>query len=1022
MFGRQFQPDKYKSRQAFIGMPNAGIAMNHLKCLIRQTFAIIFLLAITWTDCVYGQETQGSKGNLASSQLINFELTSEEKDWLKRHPTIEFGVDGNWPPIDFIDSNGIHTGITAEYLRLISSRLGVEFTVAPGPTFKQMLAKLMNGELKAGATVTPREERAKKLYFTKPFYRVPKVIVVRDNFLGVKDLKSLYGKKVVVEDGFAVMKQMQKEHPEIILKPVENTREALKQVSFGHADAYVGNLPVAKWLMEELQLSNLVFIADAELGSGPQAFAVFKDPEWEPLVGILDKALASIPDETRRQIQNKFIGNIFIKRSPASAELNINIFLIIQIVGGVFAIVIIFSILALVLKILDRKSTSHIYESRQFKGIGFLLVGSFLFIVVLATWFTVQSSEEQARNEIGNSLQTVLQTTNEALRVWVKGKSQDLTMVADAFATRRLVRNLLQVPRDRKSLTTSEGQELKSIRDLFEQERDRYKDLGFFVISPDRINIGSMRDENLGQTNLIQKMYGGRLDQVFRGETVFIPPIKTDVPIKEVGGKDQEKAQTMFIVAPVRNLARNKVVAALAIRLDPLREFSQIIQLGRIGKTGETYAFDRNARMVSRSRFEDQLRQFKLLNPAQVSMLNVHVRYPGGNLLIGHQASSDPETWEMTHMALRATAKRSGRNTEGYPDYRGVPVIGAWMWDSRLDIGMATEISLEEGLNSFFINRATILIVLSVTVVMALLLTGLTFWIGQSANRSLRHARDNLEVEVADRTAELHDHILELRDREERLEVQASKLIEMAEDLTVAKDGLEKLNQQKDKFFSIIAHDLKGPFTSLLGFSNMLANQVENFNKEKIAKSANTVNESAHRVYKLLENLLEWARLQMDSLDFNPAPVNLTEIIGSNMDLFAQVAKEKKIRLTGNIDEPVMATADTEMANTIIRNLINNAVKFTPEDGSVNIVAREDNGMAEVAVIDTGVGMTTKQLENVFKLDEKTSTVGTNGEKGTGLGLPLCKELAQKMGGDIEIVSDEENGSTFCLKLPLSQE
>jgi len=236
------------------------------------------------------------------------------------------------------------------------------------------------------------------------------------------------------------------------------------------------------------------------------------------------------------------------------------------------------------------------------------------------------------------------------------------------------------------------------------------------------------------------------------------------------------------------------------------------------------------------------------------------------------------------------------------------------------------------------------------------------------------------------------------------------------------RDELELLNQQKNKFFSIIAHDLKGPFTTLLGYSSLMSEMIDRLDRKKIVESATAVHTAAERVFKLLENLLEWSRLQMEGTDFKPAPLDLKEIIDANVKLFAPLAVDKKIVLGSNRTQALEVYADANMVDTIVRNLVNNAIKFTIEGGTVTLSARRKGKLAEVEVTDTGVGIPADKMSRLFRLDEKTSTTGTGGETGTGLGLQLCKELVEKQDGRIQVASTEGEGSVFRFTLPLHQQ
>jgi len=233
------------------------------------------------------------------------------------------------------------------------------------------------------------------------------------------------------------------------------------------------------------------------------------------------------------------------------------------------------------------------------------------------------------------------------------------------------------------------------------------------------------------------------------------------------------------------------------------------------------------------------------------------------------------------------------------------------------------------------------------------------------------------------------------------------------------RDELQILNQQKNTFFSIISHDLKGPFNSLLGYSRVMSGKDMTIDPEKMAEYGRAVNTSAEQVFELLENLLEWSRLQMDQLEFEPNVIDLKDIIDVNLELFTPIAKEKSVRLTGNGIQSLHIIADAQMVHTVVRNLINNAIKFTPAKGNVTVGVRRNKKWAEIEVSDTGVGISASRAERLFHLDEKTSTVGTGGETGTGLGLHLCKKLIEKQGGQIRFESTEGEGSAFHITLPL---
>ncbi len=238
----------------------------------------------------------------------NLSLSSQEKQWLNNHPVIDLGVDGNWPPIDFMDQDAEHSGIAHDFIVKISEQLGIKFNIIPGPTFKKMLAKVKMGDLKIASSVVETPERAKELWFTDSFFTVQKAIITKKNSSSYRNAEALSGKIVAIENGFSTMKQLQKNYPEIHLLPVQSTLNALREVSWGNADAYIGNGSVAQWIMQEHQITNLEFSGDPGLGPAPQRFAIKKDPQWKPFVGILNKALKQITIKERNKIYHQWLG------------------------------------------------------------------------------------------------------------------------------------------------------------------------------------------------------------------------------------------------------------------------------------------------------------------------------------------------------------------------------------------------------------------------------------------------------------------------------------------------------------------------------------------------------------------------------------------------------------------------------------------------------------------------------------------------------------------------------------------
>jgi len=233
-----------------------------------------------------------------------------------------------------------------------------------------------------------------------------------------------------------------------------------------------------------------------------------------------------------------------------------------------------------------------------------------------------------------------------------------------------------------------------------------------------------------------------------------------------------------------------------------------------------------------------------------------------------------------------------------------------------------------------------------------------------------------------------------------------------------AESDLKALNATKDKFFSIISHDLRNPFSTIIGFSELIKEKLKHNEYDRIDEMVSLVNETALQGDKLLSNLLEWSNSQSGKQIFSPKLHNLFDIIKPILDLYKNTSAQKGISLINKIPPDYSVFADTNMLQTIIRNLISNALKFTPSGGSVTLSATVTNNHNVITICDTGVGINEVDLANIFKIGHQFSTSGTNNEKGTGLGLLLCKEFTERHKGELTVTSDLKKGSCFNIIFP----
>lgn len=235
-------------------------------------------------------------------------------------------------------------------------------------------------------------------------------------------------------------------------------------------------------------------------------------------------------------------------------------------------------------------------------------------------------------------------------------------------------------------------------------------------------------------------------------------------------------------------------------------------------------------------------------------------------------------------------------------------------------------------------------------------------------------------------------------------------------------DQLHELNSTKDKFISILAHDLKNPLNSLIGLSKFLLEEINGYDIDKTKEFLLQINATSKETYSLLIELLEWSQAQQNRTSYNPININLHSIARECISSLYQQASVKNIEISHHIPKDITIFADAELVKAIFRNLITNAIKFTPNSGKIEVTAKADRTTVEVSVKDNGVGMDTKTRNTLFKICETESREGTAQERGTGFGLLLCKEFVKKHNGNIWVESELGQGSTFSFTLPLTQQ
>ncbi|MFT5501735.1 MAG: PAS domain S-box-containing protein, partial [Woeseiaceae bacterium] len=680
-------------------------------------------------------------------------LTQAENDWLAEHPVIRMGVFPTGATFDFLDKEGRHRGFTADMLALALPRAGINVELVPDLTWAQVVEGVRNRTVDMASLCSRTPERETFMVFTDPIAAVYQVAAVRQYDAPLASLDDIGNRSVGVQEGQSIIEIVRSTHPDLPLGLFNNAGEGLYAVSSGELDIFLGSLGVLSNTIRQDSLLNLTVRRIAEFPPDPQQTCIRSD--WPELASILTKAYQTITPGERREIESRWLPISFDTTADEDRTLAQTIAWLVGITLGIFLVL--FMLNRMIKRFTKDDSVGLQTGTLRFRILMITSLSIFVAVIAVLGWFATERIKGKILQDMRNNLENVLITTTERLDMWVDQQKTLLTQLArnpDLFIE---TERLLNIDANSEALLQSE--ELAVTRMLLEQFTDQLG-LGFFIINQDGISMASGRDSNVGTRNLIAEQRPDLLARIFAGEAVFVPPIYSDVAI---GDTDVARSISLFIAVPIQ---RNdgEVIAALTMRLDPTQDFSRVMQFSRVGASGESYAFDQTGTLLSASRFDSDLRKIELLDEGEASIMNIQIRDPGGNMTEGFRSDSPRDEHPLTLMAESAISagintqnERSPAqsNLQGYRDYRGVPVFGAWLWDGTVGIGLASEIDVTEALSTLTVVRVTAMGVLGISLFLSLGGTLFILVTGERTNRALTKARDELEDRVEERTKDL---------------------------------------------------------------------------------------------------------------------------------------------------------------------------------------------------------------------------------------------------------------------------
>jgi signal transduction histidine kinase/DNA-binding NarL/FixJ family response regulator len=636
--------------------------------------------------------------------------------------------------------------------------------------------------------------------------------------------------------------------------------------------------------------------------------------------------------------------------------------------------------------------TGHITADRPVIRLWMIPVITLL-ILVATGWWTHHLLERSVKTTLAEELSTILEANVTALDLWIESQKSVVEVHSHQPKARSLIASLIDLAHrtDYDAATLLASQPLSDLRAHFEPTCRAYGYVGFVIMDTTGRNVGALLDEPVGQRSAADG--SDFVQRTLTGEVLISTVLPGEVGLPDESGAFKIGRPTMFVAAPVHD-DKGTVIGVLSFRIRPGADFTRILSMARMGDTGETYAFDHHGTLLSDSRFDGHLKSIGLLadHPDSHPILNVSVRDPGGDMVGGFSPTGDRGSWPLTRMAEEAINGRDGVDVEGYRDYRGITVVGAWKWLDRHRLGVTTEMDLSEAYQPLVLLHAVFVVLLGLLA-------------ASSAGLFLLD-RQNQKWAT-------------------RLQVHAQVLSEKNQQWQKARDDTEASARAKTEFLANMSHEIRTPMTAILGYTDMLAEDLGDAQDSLQKRDAiHTIQRNGRHLLTLINDILDLSKIEADKMTTEKVPCSPLEIAQEVISLFRPRTAEKRLALNLEVSGLVPQTilSDPTRLRQILVNIVSNGIKFTADGGVRIIVKMADHADAprprlRFDVIDTGLGISPEQIDVLFQPFSQADASTTRQYGGTGLGLSISKRLAMKLGGDITVASTYGEGACFSVTI-----